>query len=72
MLQPGMRWIEEDKRMRIREELIQKDKETHDDVRSMKEIVKMANSICSILQFTGDCAGASTDGKLPILTFAAG
>ena len=67
VLQPGMRWIEEDKRMRIREELIKKDKETHDDVRSTKEIVKMANSICLILQLTRDCPGANTDGKLPIL-----
>ena len=33
----------------------------------MKEIVKMANSICPSLQFTGDYPGANTDGKLPIL-----
>ena len=34
-----------------------------DDVRSMKEIVKMANSICPILQIVGDCPGKSADGN---------
>jgi len=53
--------------MKVIEELIDQDKEIPEDVRSMEEIVKMANSICPILQFTGDCPGANANGKLPIL-----
>ena len=41
--------------------------EKPDNVRSMKEIIKMAISICPILQFTGDCPGANENNKLPIL-----
>ena len=71
VLAPGTRWIEEDKCMKIVEDLIEQDKikdeQTPVDVRSMEEIVKMANSICPILQFTGDCPGANPNRKLPIL-----
>ena len=39
--------------MVIVEVLAGQDKEKAEDVRSMEEIVKMANSICPVLQFTG-------------------
>ena len=53
--------------MEIEQDLIEQDMTMVDDVRSMKEIIKMANSICPILQFTEDCSGANTNNKLPIL-----
>ena len=67
ILEPGTRWIDENETMKVVENLFDQDKEVPEDVRSMDEIVKMAKSICSILQFTGDCPGANTEGKLPIL-----
>ena len=66
ILPPGMRWKHKDKKMEIEHCLIQQDMEKADDVRSMEEIIKMANSICPILQFTGDCPGANENNKLPI------
>ena len=61
-----MRWKDDEKKMEIEQNLIEQDMTMADDVRSMKEIIKMANSICPILQFTGDCPGANTSNKLPI------
>ena len=52
--------------MEIEQNLIEQDMTMVDDVRSMKEIIKMANSICPTLQFAGDCPGANTNNKLPI------
>ena len=52
ILPPGMRWKDDEKRMEIEQDLIEQDMTMADDVRSMKEIIKMANSICPILQFT--------------------
>ena len=49
ILEPGTRWIDEDKTMKVVENLVDRDNEVPEDVRSMEEIVKMANSICSIL-----------------------
>ena len=51
--------------MKVMDDLVEQDKNVPEDVRSMQEIVKMANSIFPILQFTGDCPGANKDGKLP-------
>ena len=67
ILPPGMRWRDDETKMEIEQNLIEQDMTMADDVRSMKEIIKMANSICPILQFTGDCPGANTNNKLPIL-----
>ena len=60
-------WIEEEKKMDIKKKFIEQDIGMGDDVRSMKEILKMANSICPVLLFTGDCPGANTNGETPIL-----
>ena len=49
ILEPGTRWIDEDETMKVVENLVDQDKEVPEDVRSMDEIVKMANSICPIL-----------------------
>ena len=61
-----MRWVG-DKKTKIIEDPIDRDKEIPEDARSMEEIVNKANSICPILQFTSDCPGANADDKLPIL-----
>ena len=61
----GTRWDEEEKRMKAQRYLKEEDKKggEPDDVKTMKEIVKMANSNCPILQFLGDCPGSNVDGK---------
>ena len=58
ILAPGTKLSAEDNQMRIVEDKVEIDQEIPEDVRSMREIIKMANSICPILQFTGDCPGA--------------
>ena len=49
ILEPGTRWIDEDETMKVVEDLVDQDNEVPEDVRSMEEIVKMANLICPIL-----------------------
>ena len=54
---------DEDESSRTSEEEEVEERGQKDDVRSIKEIVKMANSICPILQIVGDCPGKSADGN---------
>ena len=63
----GARWSDQEQRMEVRPELVNGDLEVPDDVRTMKEMRKMADSICPIIQMTEDCPGMNRDGKLPIL-----
>ena len=63
ILEPGTRWIDEGETMKVVENLVDRDKEIPEDVRSMDETVKKTNSICPVLQLIGDCPGANTDGK---------
>ena len=53
--------------MDIIEELKDENEGHNDEIGSMEETVKMAISICPILQFVGDCPEKNADGKLPIL-----
>ena len=55
----GTRWNEEEKRMKTLTHLKEEDEKRGEleDERTMKEIVKMANSICPIIQFVGNCPG---------------
>ena len=53
--------------MKVVEDLVSEDQKEYDDLRSLREIVTMANSICPILQLEGDCPSANEDKKLSIL-----
>ena len=37
------------------------------DIRTMRDMRIIANTICPIIQMTEDCPGLNQDGKLPIL-----
>ena len=56
-LPPGARWSEESRRMEVKQELLKTDLEEQEDVSTMREISKMADSICPELNTTFDCPG---------------
>ena len=47
--------------------LVEGDLEEKEDVRTMREISKMADSICPVLKTTFDCPGLQANGKMPLL-----
>ena len=47
--------------------LMEEDRDIPSDQRTMREVVKMANSITNIVQFTGDCPSLNLSGKMPLL-----
>ena len=66
-LKPGLRWSEEEGRMLLHPHLIEEDLAMEPDSRSMKEVVKMGNSIFAMVQLTGDCPSENPNGKMPLL-----
>ena len=66
-LAPGMRWSEEERRMILHPHLVEEDRDIPGDIRTMREVVKMANSITTMVQFTGDCPSLNESGKMPLL-----
>ena len=46
---------------------MEQDRDTPGDLRTMREVVKMANSITIMVQFTGDCPSLNESGKMPLL-----
>ena len=66
-LPPGTRWCNEQRKMIIMRDRIEEDTCEPKDKRSMNEMTKMANSICSIIQMEGDYPSRNEDKKLPIL-----
>ena len=46
---------------------MEEDRDIPSDQRTMREVVKMANSITNIVQFTGDCPSLKLSGKMPLL-----
>ena len=66
-LPPGARWCSETKMMLVQQELIEDDLNEKEDVRSMREMSKMADSICPILKTTYDCPGMQANGKMALL-----
>ena len=66
-LPPGTRWCSERNRMEVIPELVELDLEEKEDVRAMREISKMADSICPVLKTTFDCPGLQECGKMPLL-----
>ena len=47
--------------------LVEEDLQLEPDLRSMKEVVKMGNSIYNMVQLTGDCPSENPNGKMPLL-----
>ena len=67
-LPPGTRWSNETKKMEVRLELVEFDlEEEKEDSRTMKEISKMADSICPVLKTTFDSPSLQESGKMPLL-----
>ena len=66
-LPPGTRWCSERNRMEVMPELVVVDMEEKEDVRTMREISRMADSICPVLKTTFDCPGLQESGKMPLL-----
>ena len=53
--------------MEVNPELVERDLREKEDVRVMREISKMADSICPVLKTTFDCPGLQESGKMPLL-----
>ena len=66
-LQPGWRWSTEEGRMVHHPHLVEEDRDTPPDLRTMREMVKLGSSIHPMVQLTGDCPSANTTGKMPVL-----
>ena len=66
-LKPGVKWSEEEKRMILRPPLVEEDLLLEPDLRSMREVVKMGNSIYHMVQLTGDCPSENSNGMMPLL-----
>ena len=66
-LPPGTRWCNETKKMLIHEDLVEADLDEKEDVRTMRQISLMADSICPVLKTTFDCPGLQENGKMPLL-----
>ena len=66
-LKPGLRWSEEERRIILHPHLIEEDLELEPDSRSMREMVKMGNSIYNMVQLTGDCPSENLNLKMPLL-----
>ena len=66
-ISPGTRWGEEEKRMVMLPHLVEDDMEVEPDLRTMREVVKMASSINEMIQMTGDCPSLNNDGRMPLL-----
>ena len=66
-LKPGVRWSEEEGRIILHPHLVEEDLATSPDLRTMREVVKMGNTIDPMVQLTGDCPSNNNSGKMPVL-----
>ena len=66
-LKPGVRLSEEEQRKILHPGLVEEDLQLEPDLRSMREVVKMGNSIYDMVQLTGDCPSENPNGKMPLL-----
>ena len=66
-LEPGRRWAEEQKRLVLEQDRIEEDETESMDVRTAREIRKMANTVASFIQWEEAVPSTSPGGKLPIL-----
>ena len=66
-LDPGVRFDKTKMKMVKMEELVESDKDIPEDVRTMNELRKIANTVFECVQFTTDCPSNHVEGKVPIL-----
>ena len=66
-LAPGIRFDKDKMKMIVVEELVSTDKDIPDDVRTMDELRKIANTVFKCMQFTTDCPSIHEEGKVPVL-----
>ena len=66
-IEPGVKWIEDSETLGIMQEEINRDREENTDVRTAREIRKMANTIAEAIQWEEAVPSTSPGGKLPIL-----
>ena len=66
-LPPGTRWGEEEGHMVFLPHLEEEDKEVAADKRTMREVVRMGNSLSPMIQLMRDCPSANPNGKMPLL-----
>ena len=66
-LPAGLRWMEEDQSMMLNLDLVEEDKSIPEHEGTMREIVKMANSINNMIQLTGACPSKHESGEMPLL-----
>ena len=67
-ISPGTGWGEEEKRMVMLPHLVEEDVEVEPDLRTMREMVRMASSINPMIQMTGDCPSKNNDRRMPLLS----
>ena len=66
-LPPGARWCSVSRSMEVKPELVEVDLDEKEDNRTMREVSKMADSICPVLKTTFDCPGLQESGMMPLL-----
>ena len=66
-LDPGVRFDESKMKMVKYEHLVEGDKNVSEDVRTMEELKKIANTVFNCVQFTTDCPSMHEEGKFPVL-----
>ena len=66
-LPPGARWCDVNRRIEVKQELVEGDLDEAEDLRTIREISRMADSICPVLRTTFDCPSLQQNRKMPLL-----
>ena len=67
-LPPGWRWSDEEERLILHPLLVEEDRRTPPDQRTMLEVgVKMGNTLSRMIQLTGDCPSEQQSDRMPLL-----
>ena len=66
-LDPGVRYDPYQTKMVVIAELVESDKSTAEDKRTMEEIRKIANTVYPCVQFPTDCPSNHRAGMMPVL-----
>ena len=64
-LEPGVRF--DNNKMIVKQELVEEDRLTKADKRTMVELAKIAGTVYQCLDFTSDCPSSQEGGKVPVL-----
>ena len=69
-LAPGTRWSEAEKKMIVVESEVANDEGVAADKRTLEQLIKMGNTVCQMIQLTGECPSNSESKKMPVLDLA--